>query len=410
MLTHINIRNLRSIKKTRVAIAPITVLYGPNGSGKSTLMHALSIFKNIILNPNQPVDNFFNLGFASFGGFDQVVFNHIADEKIEFKIEIVHDLTTVTYGVSMGKKNGRFEISVGKPWNISLEIESVFPYATDKQKTATVEYEGTSFTINWNGIIAQVTSKTAEGPEIGKNAQELITVLNSPMETIRKNDFVHLKRGFSKPHYGTVALTPTIFAEDEIATLLANDRYLESAVSHYIEQILQRELRVRVTPGTNLFWINTTDKTTGLSTELVNDGFGINQVVYLLAKSLRKDISCVCIEEPEIHLHPKALRNLAYALVRLVKEEQKTMIISTHSEHFVLALLGAVSKKNIEPNEISCYLCTKDKRGSKFERQSVNEDGQVKGGLVAFMEGELEDIKDILGLSKKRSSKDGDYH
>lgn len=401
MLKYINIRNLRSIKKGKVETAPLTVLYGPNGSGKSTLMHALAIFRNVVLNPNQPVDNFFNLGFASFGGFEQIVFNHTPDEQIELKIGYEHNSSLISYGVTLGKNGGRFELRIEEPWNIALELETTFPYPTTQQKTATVEHEGTPFTINWNGIVAQV-SITTEGPEAGKRAKELAIVLNSPVEMLRRSDFVHLKRGFSKPHYGTVSLTPTIFTEDEVATLLANDRYLESEVSHYLEQILQRDLRVRMTPGTNLFWLNTTDRTTGLPTELVNDGFGVNQVVYLLAKCLRIDASCVCIEEPEIHLHPKALRNLTHALVRLIKEKQKTIIVSTHSEHFVLALLGAVSKKLLSPDEISCYLCTKDGRESKFKRQSVSADGQIEGGLMSFMKGELEDLKEILGVSKKR--------
>ena len=68
MLKHIGIKNLRSIKAKKIETAPITILYGENGSGKSTVLHSLAIMKNIILNPNQAIDNFFNLGFASFGG------------------------------------------------------------------------------------------------------------------------------------------------------------------------------------------------------------------------------------------------------------------------------------------------------------------------------------------------------
>lgn len=401
MLKFINVKNLRSIKSKKVEIAPLTILYGTNGSGKSSLMHSLPILRNIVLNPNQAVNNFLNLGFASFGGFEQVVFDHIPSEQIEFKIGCVHDSTQITYGVRLGKKNGRFELKVEKPWNITLEIETAFPYPADQQQTLTVKYNGTSLTINWNGILAQVKNAT-EGAEAGEIAQQLATILNNPVETLKGSDFVHQKRGFSKPHYGTVPLNPTIVTEDEVATLLAQSPYLESDVSHYIEEILQRDLRVRMSPGTTIFQLNTTDKATGLATELVNDGFGINQVVYLLTKCLLKDISCVCIEEPEIHLHPKSLRNLANALVKLVKEEHKTMIISTHSEHFILAVLGAVSKGDLKHDEVSFYLCTKDKKRSKFEHQSVNASGQVEGGLISFMEGELEDLKDILSLPKKK--------
>lgn len=413
MLRHIKIKNPRSIRDQEVEISPLTILYGPNGSGKSTLMHALAILKNVILNPNQPLDGFFNLSFANFGGFEQVVFNHIPEALIELEIGLMKDSDRVTYTVSLGKQEGKLLIRAGDPWSVNLEIETVFPYPANKQQRATVEHQGTMFIVSWNGILAQVTIGTTSEPtgllsdqelktmeEAQKKAQILTALLNSPIEEPRRSDFVHLRRGFSKPHYQTVPLTPVILAEEEVATILASDQYLEGKVSHYLEQILQRELRVRTAPGTTPFWLNTTDKATGLSTELVNDGFGINQVVYLLAKTLRSDTSIVCIEEPEIHLHPRALRNLAHAFVKLTKEENKTLIVSTHNEHFVLSLLSAVAQGRLSPHEISCYLCTKSNGESRFERQRVKSNGQIEGGLTTFMERELEDLKDILGLSK----------
>lgn len=400
MLKHINIKNLRSIKTKKIETAPITVFYGENGSGKSTIMHSLAILKNIVLNPNQAVENFFNLGFASFGGFEQIVFNHKADDIIELQIGCQNNSVLVTYNVKLTVKEGKFQITVDKPWNFSLLIDVSFPFPANKEVTKKITHENKSFTISWNGFLAKASEIKGSGAE--ETANQLITLMNSPVEILNKSDFIHLKRGFSKPHYGIVSLSQSLVTEDEIATVLANDQYLESNVSHYLEKILNKDLRVRPTPGTTVFWINTSDKNTGLSTEIVNDGFGINQVVYLLTKCLNPNTSIVCIEEPEIHLHPKALRKLANELIRISIELNKTILVSTHSEHFVLALLGAVSRKEIKSDDIACYLCSKDKKKSKIERQSVNSEGQVKGGLASFMEGELEDLKNILAISKNK--------
>jgi len=400
LLKRVRIKNLRSIKEQEVEVAPITVLYGPNSSGKSTLLHSLAILRNIVLNPNQPLDSFFNLFFANFGGFEQVVFNHIPDEQIELEIDSMRDSVSIRYNVVLGKTKGGFSIRVDDPFKVASNIETTFPYPGHIHQNIQVEYEGPPLTVDWNGILARPLG-APETPEVTEKAQKLATLLNGPIEELSKTDFVHIKRGFSSPHYGVVSLTPALYTEGEIATILANDAYLESKVSHSLEQILGRDLRVRVTPGTALFWLRTTDRMTGLATELVNDGFGVNQVVYLLTKCLRRDVSVACIEEPEIHLHPKALRNLVYELVKLVKEERKTLVISTHSEHLVLSLLSAVAKKQINPDEVACYLCTKTKEGTVFERQRVQSDGRIEGGLSSFMEGELEDLKAILGLSKE---------
>lgn len=422
MLKHITIKNLRSIKSKKIEIAPITVFYGENGSGKSTIMHSLAILKNIVLNPNQAVENFFNLGFANFGGFKQIVFDHKSDENIELEIGCQKDSALITFSVKLYKKDGTFQITVvipdekrpDKKLEISFIMDVSFPYYSNKEETKDFHFveSGKSCTISWNGILAKVSDikdsmKIAKVSDSIKNTDELVSLFNCHIELLKTSDYVHLKRGFSKAQYGTITLSQSIVTEEEMATFLANDPYLDSNISHSLETIFDKDFRIKMTPGSSVFSINTTDNKTGLSTELVNDGFGINQVVYLLAKCLKTDTSVVCIEEPEIHLHPKALRKLANELIRISIDLNKTILVSTHSEHFVLALLSAVSRKEIKSDDIACYLFSKDKKKSKIERQTINSDGQIKGGLASFMEGELEDLKDMFAVSKKNKKNEG---
>jgi len=210
---------------------------------------------------------------------------------------------------------------------------------------------------------------------------------------------VPLKRGFSKPFYSAVALTPLLMSEDEVATTLSANKYLVSKVSHYLEQILERDFRVSSTPGTAVFSLDATDKKTGVACELVNEGFGVNQTVYFLARALADEVEWVCVEEPEIHLHPNAVRALAKALVNITHEEGKRFLISTHSEAVLTSLLAEVSKGALRSDELACYLAVKERKRTRFELQSVNDKGQIVGGLTSFLEGELEDVKAFLRTS-----------
>ncbi len=70
----------------------------------------------------------------------------------------------------------------------------------------------------------------------------------------------------------------------------------------------------------------------------MNDGFGVNQVVYMLAKIHRQDVETVLIEEPEIHLHPTIIRKFARVLARIATEENKQLLFTTHSEQFLLSI------------------------------------------------------------------------
>jgi predicted ATPase len=124
----------------------------------------------------------------------------------------------------------------------------------------------------------------------------------------------------------------------------------------------------------------------------------VNQLVFLLTKALRSDVRIVCIEEPEIHLHPSAQRKLAQALVDIAQNENKHFIITTHSETFLMALLAEVARGRLAPKQLACYWAVKKGKEAQFERQQVNEQGQIEGGLASFMEGELEDLKAFFGL------------
>jgi len=127
------------------------------------------------------------------------------------------------------------------------------------------------------------------------------------------------------------------------------------------------------------------------------NGTGKSSVLYALL-TLKNIVLNPCIEKPEIHLHPSAQRKLAQALVDIVQNESKLFIITTHSENFLLALLAEVARGRLEPNHLACYWAMKKGKEVQFERQQVNERGQIEGGLASFMEGELEDLKAFFGV------------
>lgn len=394
MINSFRVTNFRSIKDLKIKIAPITVIYGHNSTGKSSLLYSLCVLRNIVLNPNQQPLAFFNLTFANLGGFEKVVFDHRKGNFIGFENEVKKDNTELKYEVQIRGTEGKFTLKVDGEIKAEFIVATSFPYPLNQQDQKTIELNGKLFNVTWNGIISKVTP-AEQTPELLEKAKKIAELLNSPIEVLRRMDFIPLKRGFTKPNYSPVALTPLLLAEDEVATTLANDIYLQGKLSTYLERILDREFRIHVPPGVAMFSLYTVEKPLGLTVDVINDGFGVNQVIWLLAKCLR-DVDLVCIEEPEIHLHPTAVRKLAKAIVHMVKHESKRFIISTHSESFVTALLSLISEDELKPEELSCYLSKRERKETVLEHQQVEEGGQIKGGLASFMEAELEDLKTFL--------------
>jgi len=397
----LRINNFRSIRQQELELAPITLVYGPNGAGKSSLLYALPTMKNIMLNPNQNPNGFFNYLFANLGSYESLVFNHEIDRQISFSVEIEEQEARIRYEIDLSDKSGGFILCLDEKSGAreELKLPVSFPYPANQQSQITKSEGDRSFTINWNGVIAQVQPSQPD-EESQQRARQLMVFLNTPTETLRKVGIIPLKRGFSKTHFQTTPVGQMIL-EDEIAALLSMDKYLESKVSVYLERIFKRDFRVHVTPGTALFSLDATDRETGLGTELVNDGFGVNQIVYLLARCLHREAQWLCIEEPEIHLHPSAIRNLARVLVQIVREEGKRFLISTHSENLLTALLTLVSSGELSGTELACYYARKEKKETVFELQKINEKGQIEGGLASFLEAELSDLKVFLKTGEK---------
>jgi predicted ATPase len=400
-LMKLRVRNFRSIEDEELDLAPITVVYGPNGAGKSSLLYSLRTLKSVIFDPNRSPDGFFNYTFINLGDFEGVVFDHDLRRALELSITVQEDTLDLTYQVVIGQKEGSLNLSAvldGKPLG-EFRLSVTFPYSVSKREQEIIDFAGNSFTVHWDGITARVQAQS-DDQDVQEAANQLTAQFNVPTETLRSIGVVPLRRGFSKPYYSPVSVSSFLANEDEVATLLANDRYLQQRVSHYLEHTLGRDFRVNVKLGTSTFSLDTIDKETGLGTELVNEGFGVNQVVHILAKCLHKDVRWVCVEEPEVHLHPSAVRELVRTFVRIMRNEGKRFLISTHSETLVVALLALVARDEITPSDLAFYWAKKDKKSTQFERQAANEHGQLEGGLSSFMLGELEDTIALLGIDQ----------
>ena len=418
----LHIKNFRSIKQLDLEIAPITVLYGHNGTGKSSALYAPLTLKNIVTNPNQQLQGFFNYVFTSLGTFHEVVFDHDIHSQLELGISLeasfrgpdpedyTPDVFEINYNVTFLNDNssslelritGYDEVADRGYLLMNLKRIVAFP---ERERSATLLRLGqTDRIFAWSGTsINEITLSSVDGlPDDGLQdvSGETKEMIDSPLEILRRVSFVPLGRGFFHPSYSLQEVSPMMATEEEVTSMLANDRHLEYAVSQRMEQILNRDFRVRGQIGTNDFSLDSIDRKSSVSASLVNEGFGVNQLVYLLAKVLHSDAGIVCIEEPEIHLHPSAVRRLARALADIARENgDKHLIISTHSEQFVMSLLALVAEGIHSPDDLAMYLVTKEGKESKFQRQQVNENGQIEGGFASFIEGELEDMKAFLGV------------
>ena len=115
----------------------------------------------------------------------------------------------------------------------------------------------------------------------------------------------------------------------------------------------------------------------------------------------------VAIEEPEIHLHPSMVRELAIALAEIAVEKDRRLIVSTHSETFVVALLSQIAAGKIKtPDDSVLRPRRKPQRQHRSYPAEGNrqDNGQIEGGLRAFMASDTLGYLYVNGLTLSREA------
>lgn len=391
MLTKLSVKNFRSIEACDVELGPITVFFGPTSAGKSTLFYALLVLRNFILNPNQAIDGLFNLGFQNLGGFEACIFNHSVSKTLGVT---AHFGDARSYGLHLRKADAEI-VATNELVNMTAQVP--IPYGASQSFPFTITRDSEEFVVNWNGFASTVASKSGTA-EAQSMAVQIAEAVNASVEAIKRVDICPHRRGFFKPSYSPAPLTPTPTSEDEVATLIINDQNSPARISINTVEIFDRDFRTHTAPGTATTFLQTTEqKGARVPGLLVNDGFGVNQVVYMLAKIHRQEVDTILIEEPEVHLHPTVIRSFARVLAVLSTDEDKQLIFTTHSEQFLLSLLACVKEGMLKPEHLRCYFVSREKKQTTFAYEAVSRDGQIAGGgLSSFMEAELQDTRTFL--------------
>ena len=90
---------------------------------------------------------------------------------------------------------------------------------------------------------------------------------------------------------------------------------------------------------------------------LADVGYGINQLLPIIIEGIAsQEGSIICVEQPEIHLHPRLQANIADLMIDTIANEpgkRKQWIVETHSELLILRLQRRIREGKIKPEDIS---------------------------------------------------------
>jgi len=145
--------------------------------------------------------------------------------------------------------------------------------------------------------------------------------------------------------------------------------------------------------------------------DLPDVGFGVSQVLPVLVQLFYAPANSIIImEQPEIHLHPKAQALLADVMIDAIsarengRERGIQLIVETHSEHFLRRLQRRIAEDAVTNNQVAAYFADTKTTPTSLQGLKIDEGGNIINWPDDFFGDEMGDITaQSLAALKKRT-------
>ena len=411
MITNITLENFKCFRQVSINPKRLTVLIGPNGTGKSSVLQALLLLKQSVGAERLQYQG--NSVIFPIDSDDAAIPNFATNNQsfaIGFGGEVAEDRYVIKY--SYGTKfsrNGLLREQFGSVLsNIeNYPVELVVPEGSRDSTGVFFKVGSVSAEFERTISIGRIVGERPQTGWSGTNPTPSVDVRNEAIglahivsTTLDRLCNVPSVRGLVRPRYELgdskfrdISLSDGLSQQEEqTASNLGYSRRLEDRLSELLKKITGTGLRAETVPPRS---VEISSLAPSGPVNIVVEGFGANSLILLLHQLLSAQKGAtVLIEEPEIHLHPKAQADLAQVLADTAKAEDKQIIMTTHSEYVAGRLLTLVAEGKLTTDELAIFYFEKDDKGECSATElEVTERGQVKGGLTGFHEATRDEMR-----------------
>ncbi|MCV0411258.1 AAA family ATPase [Nitrosopumilus sp.] len=414
-LEKIRLENFKSHVNWEIPLSQFNILIGSNSSGKSSILQALLILKTSL--KQQGTNNLtYSTDSYDYGNFKDVVSFGDLTRKIRIGVEGIKTIATgidyegktkadFGYYVTEGEK-GISDVYLGV--NVD-HYDFEFSYRNQKTRinSRRGQEEKSTLECSINGLHPRIASK--EGSETSTRINNIFA--NGEFTEQLLDEFFYIPFFRSATKYGVkLVRTPDDLLSSSPESLmdvtlskLSKDTDLLGKISSFIHQLTGKTIRTRNVDllSSELQGVTLEFVKNGFANAIANEGTGPNQVILLLTILVGSPSgSVIAIDEPEIHLHPKAQSKLVELMIEISNKDNKQLIFTTHSEHMLYPFLAKIaSKQQINPTRVTVNSFYQDEKTgvSKIETLPINEHGQIKNGLKEFWETDFEMFSKYVG-------------
>ena len=418
---------------------PIILLLGANSAGKSALLNSLLMLKQSLedLTYENPFVFYAKKGI-DIGSFEDAVFRHEVDIKkpmiFSFDIEVEKDFSE--FGLNKGNS---IILSIKVAYNKKRRTNVVIGFDmvrdSDKKCILSMRKASTSLTAKtiFKSDLFEVPENTTlrwynflPGIPSNKTKEEPVDAILNELAELGRDIAPHIIRDLANVvHIGPLRQepdrtyhftgeTPSDVGRDgrDALKILFLDKYsadsidLISDVNHWLEK-MGYVLEWDVLKG-GMAHLMLKDKSE-IQINLKDVGFGISQLLPVLIQGyVAREEQIILMEQPEIHLHPRAQADLGDLFIALAKQK-KFLSAETHSEHLMLRLRRRIAEREIPKEMVGIYFIEWKDGESVVSRIELDDYGQmvnVPEGFKTFFSDDFEETMKITEEIAKRHAEE----
>ncbi len=430
MFKHLRIKNFKSLADTGdLGLKPLTILVGPNSSGKSALFKALLALKQTAESRDLQSPLVVNGDYVKLGTYGDFIYGHDLSRVFSIEAELgggsLFD-RIVQRTLKRSRKTSEMPSSPSE--DIRFGVEFQYNRGTRQIQVKTVSatqgplellratrdrkgvYKANTLLSSGNVVMNKfylLRNEELPDPEslnlqIPSKAdlRKLTQSLNYSMifstfgqfiqQSLRRTHYLGPLRAAPERFYIAGGETPQdvgLAGERAVDVLRMHRQLIKPSVESESKELVTRveewvkrfgfSLEVKFSQASSaVYEVLFVDPHTGISVNIADVGFGASQVLPVIVEGFYSPPGCTfLIEQPEIHLHPKAQATLGDLLVDLSKHDRQ-VIVETHSEHLINRVQRRVADETIDRSDVAIYYFESAEQGTQIRKVGLTEYGQ----------------------------------
>ena len=427
--------NFRAFSKASLNLAPLTILVGPNNAGKSSIISSIRMLSQTLISADPEAQ----LLLEELGSFPDVVHGYDAKKTMGIRIDFEREEGRLGLELNYGYRSQRRQVILrsfrafesNNEQNEKTLVGTTYSPSTEKQVLQ--KFEGVNddqipvMSLPFIHFFPRINLQSVSILDRIRRRQMLPVADEDRPGSVAMHKSANLNRKFREMQYFLESLQylgpfrkpparlypftgerPSKIGPtgSEAPDMLTNDyfqrgkgkRRITNEVTNWLSKAnIATKLKVKAVSPRHYDIMMQHPMTRELS-NLADVGYGVSQILPVLigGYGLPRN-SLFIVEQPELHIHPKAQAELGEFFCEL-SERGVQSIVETHSEHLILRIQQKVALGELDPKDVAISYINPTPDGKKVVDIPMDHNGLF---TEPWPEGFFEERKkEVLNLAR----------